>query len=64
MPQKNEPDEVSLQRRIANGYESPERPFYVKIIFKRDGYYTFCGGAIISPSRVLSSANCFKNEDS
>ena len=54
------------QRAILDGYESPERPFFVQIyiekiyipdINKTEKY--ICGGTIIHKDFVVSAAHCF-----
>ncbi|XP_073955664.1 mast cell protease 9-like [Choristoneura fumiferana] len=50
--------------RIFYGKEAEAKQFPYQVSMKiqsRSTYYTFCGGTIIAPSKVLSAAHCFYN---
>ena len=50
----------SLRINIVNGYESGERPFYVRLV----NVWTeklICGGTIIHHRLVVTAATCFEN---
>ena len=44
---------------IVGGVDAPDRPFYVRVrVFLTRGKALPCGGTVITPSRVLTAANC------
>jgi len=52
--------EFEERAAIVNGYNAPNRPFYVEIRINTRGMsWTTCGGTIISAHHVLSAAHCF-----
>ena len=59
-PKKYSKFSSSTQFNIVNGFETDERPFYVRIVtrWRRE---LICGGTIISHHFVLTAAKCFDN---
>jgi len=52
--------EFEERAAIVNGYNAPNRPFYVEISIHTHGmWYATCGGTIISAHHVLCAAHCF-----
>ena len=45
---------------IMNGYDSPEKLFYVRAKIRHNKGTSRCGGSIITSEHVLSAAQCFK----